>query len=173
MKKHNSIPIPMLRKLMSLNPETGELMWLARGERNWDSKNAFKRAFTSINRTGYFHGKLLGKPFLAHRIVWALVHGEWPETIDHINGIRHDNRPSNLRSVSHRVNLMNQRPKNGREGVMGVGWDKQTNKWTARIGVMGKDIRLGYFEAREDAIAARVAAEIEYNFHPNHGKLAA
>ena len=45
------------------------------------------------------------KPYRAHRVIWALVHGEWPEgQIDHINGVRDDNRLENLRVVTNQDN---------------------------------------------------------------------
>ena len=44
---------------------------------------------------------------LVHRIIYQLVHGPIPEgmEIDHINGVKDDNRPENLRAVTHQRNL--------------------------------------------------------------------
>ena len=44
---------------------------------------------------------------LVHRVVWFLHKGYWPDTIDHINGVRTDNRIENLRDVSQAQNSTN------------------------------------------------------------------
>lgn len=54
---------------------------------------------------------------------------------------------------------------NKRSGKVGVSWHKGHGKWGARLGINYKIIHLGYFDDLEDAIAARVAAEIKYGYH--------
>lgn len=49
--------------------------------------------------------------------------------------------------------------KSGHKGVM---WNKYRNKWQAYIGFKGKNINLGYYEDKEDAIKARQLAEEKY-----------
>ena len=44
-------------------------------------------------------------------------------------------------------------------------------KWKASIVHNRKDIFLGYFTHKEDAIKARKAAERKYGFHENHGRV--
>ena len=92
-----------------------------------------------------------------HHAVWALVHGEWPTEIDHINQDKHDNRIENLRLVTKSAQNFN-RPVfgNNTSGVTGVSWNKQKSKWTAKFGTKF----LGAFEAMSDAITARVKAEL-------------
>ena len=48
-----------------------------------------------------------GKTVPAHRVAWVMATGEQPIVIDHINGVKHDNRLANLRSVSIRDNNKN------------------------------------------------------------------
>lgn len=50
--------------------------------------------------------------------------------------------------------------KSGRKGVT---WMASRGKWRAYIGVKGKQISLGYFNEKEDAIAARKAGEEKYH----------
>lgn len=51
-----------------------------------------------VDRDGYLRLKIKGKRFLAHRIVWLLCTGEFPQgELDHINRCRTDNRIENLR----------------------------------------------------------------------------
>lgn len=68
---------------------------------------------------------------------------------DTINGTR----KSALKSKLHKGN---------KSGHKGVSWIKSRNKWRAYIGIKGKQITLGYFTNKEDAIKARITAEEKY-----------
>lgn len=120
---------------------------------------------------GYIRMEISDVVYYAHRLAWLYIYGAFPDDeIDHINGIRGDNRISNLRLVSRRENMMNKRKyKNNTSGVAGVYWYKPSGKWLAKI--MFNDImrHLGYFPSKVDAIIARKMAEYEYGFHENHG----
>lgn len=85
------------------------------------------------------------------------------EMRDHINGNRLDNRRENIRFVTRIQNGQNRGVgKNNSSGYIGVYWNKREKKWTVKITVDGKDLSLGYFLDKEDAIAARKQAEIKY-----------
>jgi len=173
-----------LRQLLRYDPETGKLYWLERGPewfpeydrercwRRWNTRWSGREAFTSRNGCGYFTGSLLDQPHRAHRVAWAIYHGAWPQgEIDHINGDRSDNRIENLRDVPKLVNSMNAaRPAHNTSGSVGVHWYKKNNKWSAAITVEQRQIHLGYFANKDDAIAARRSAEERYGFHANHGR---
>ena len=45
---------------------------------------------------------------------------------------------------------------------MGVNWERRRNKWRSRIVVDEKEIYLGTFQNKEDAIKARLKAEAKY-----------
>lgn len=123
----------------------------------------------SPNGDGYLRVRVNGRQFRVHRIVWLMTFGKWPVgQIDHINGIRHDNRIENMREVDAQGNQRNQhiRPDNT-SGVTGVVLER--GLWAARIKVDGKKFRLGRFKTKDEAAAARKAAEIVLGFHPNHG----
>ncbi len=107
-----------------------------------------------------------------HRLAWLYMYGEWPVgDIDHINGIRDDNRLINLRSVSRQENLRNRRTgRNNTSGVMGVNWDKSLGKWRSSIGIGGKTKHLGVSHYKWDVICLRKSAEMKYGFHLNHGR---
>ena len=177
----------MLRKMLRYEPETGNLYWRERTPdmftatssrsvdhkcNNWNSGNANKEAFTAKRYYGYRVGGINNIIFRAHRVIWAIVHGVWPEgEIDHINHDTDDNRICNLRAVTHYENGRNQKlRKSNTSGTMGVCWAKERNMWCSRAKTGGKTIHLGYFLKKSDAISARKAAEIEYGYHANHGK---
>ena len=175
-----------LRQLLHFIPETGRLFWRERGPEwftdgrypaarsaaSWNTRYAGKEAFTSIDGTGYRQGSIFNHMHRAHRVIWRIVHGVWPQDTDHINGIRTDNRIVNLRNVSRTENMRNAaRPNTNTSGSIGVGWDRSSGKWQAQITVDGRNRHLSYFSDKADAIAARKAAEIEHGFHENHGRL--
>ncbi|TES59213.1 HNH endonuclease [Pseudomonas syringae pv. tomato] len=127
----------------------------------------------SLNSWGYVQFHFQGSYYKAHRVVWLICKGYWPEELDHINGNRTDNRIENLREVTRQENLRNQKIRsNNTSGVMGVGWDKCNRRWTARIRYEGKNKCIGYFKTFDEAAAARKAAEIAFGYHPNHGRAA-
>ena len=78
--------------------------------------------------------------FLAHIVCWALMTGAWPEhEIDHINGVRDDNRQTNLRQATRAQNMHNgPRLRTNTSGFAGVAWDKNGGKWIARRGGDGR-----------------------------------
>ena len=118
---------------------TGVLTWRSRPrnhfstERGWNCFNAQRagKAVTSVNRNGYVSVGINGVNYLAHRIVWLMTTGFWPENdIDHINGIRDDNRMSNIRAVDRSTNARNvKRRRTNNSGVTGVSWVTRDKLW--------------------------------------------
>ena len=164
------VPETYLRQILEYDPDTGLLHWKAGHIR------AGKQAFTYKNKRGYLCSNVrfggVPQTLSAHRVAWALHHGAYPSgQIDHINGVRTDNRISNLRDITHAENAMNKAmsPLNT-SGVNGVYYHAQTGKWCAQISAFGKKIGLGLFESKENAVIARKAAERVVGYHPNHGR---
>lgn len=90
--------------------------------------------------------------------------------IDHINHIRWDNRIENLRLVTHKSNGRNQsKSVCNNSGVNGVCMDPQNGKWRVYIHIDNKQINLGSFSDKNEAIRVRKDADIKYKFHVNHG----
>ncbi|MCJ8336353.1 MAG: HNH endonuclease [Epibacterium sp.] len=176
----------VLNRLLDYNPETGELTWKSRpnwmfkrhhiygtratSAKAWNSKNAGKPALSAL-ANGYPHGNIFRRRYRAHRVIMAMVLGEWPpEQVDHINGNRSDNRLCNLRAVDHLTNQLNRgMASSNKSGVNGVSWYKSRKKWEAYITINKKRIKLGYFETLEAAKAARAQADLKYGFtnHPS------
>lgn len=164
-----------IRERLDYDPETGVFVWrwCEAMRVQWNARYAGTVAGAD-HPHGYRQIRIDGRKHLAHRMAWVIATGEWPDAdIDHISGIKTDNRLSNLRAVSHAENQRNQAvPKNNTSGTVGVCWDKALGKWHARIKADGRHIHLGYFTGLADAVAARKAAEITYGFHANHGRVA-
>ena len=142
----------------------------------WNCRWAGKDAFTATEGAGrwglYRVGTLLAEHYKAHRIIYKMVHGSDAYHIDHINGDTLDNRPCNLRSVTASENGKNQRLRNtNKSGVMGVLFNEKTGRWVAQIRIDYKSKRLGTFDSKEDAVAARKAAETLFGFHENHNQV--
>ena len=145
------------------NPATGFLVRKKRKGRQEYRAKAGNYVYVTIN----------GKCFPAHRLIWMMVYGHWPDEIDHINGNKQDNRLYNLRNVTRLENMRNRCiQKNNTSGVTGVYWSPARKKWEVRIQVEGKFLFLGYFSNKEDAIAERRVAEVNHRFHKNHGRKA-
>lgn len=122
---------------------------------------------------GYSIVRFGGRNYLAHRIIWEIHNGEIPKgmQIDHINHVRDDNRIENLRLVKGRENQRNMSTrKDSSSGVTGVRFRSDRGKWIARIKVDGKNISLGSFGTKDEAVRARNEANIYYGFHENHGR---
>lgn len=116
-----------------------------------------------------------GVLYQAHRVAFAYHKGRWPtDQIDHINGIRDDNRIENLREVGHLENHRNKKmPTTNTSGLCGVMWIRDRCKWRADIFFSKrKPVYLGTFDNLLDAAAARKSAELKFGFHENHGRKA-
>lgn len=164
-----------LRSILDYNPETGVFTWLENGGRpkSWNTRWAGKSA-GSTNKSGYtclsisFRGHK--KRMLAHRLAFIYMEGEAPEQVDHINGLRGDNRWENLRAVDNFINSRNQKLRNtNTSGHNGVYWCKRRSLWYVRIGLRGKNLHGGYFENKQDAIKARSELDVKLNYHSQHG----
>ena len=178
------LPTPeQLRQLLRYEPETGKLFWRERTPEmfvdgnngtaagrcaQWNARYANRPAFTAPMKTGYLSGRAFGATHYAHRVAWAIFEGCWPTgQIDHVNGVRSDNRRSNMRDVSLEENMRNvKRRVDNSSGQTGVDFHKTLNLWRARAGAG----TIGYFKTRPEAVAARKADEKAIGFHPNHGR---
>ena len=178
--------IERLRALLHYDPATGVLYWKERPVEMFTSNNAFsaqaianswngkmagKPASSKSGRHGYRSVQIDKKLQSAHRVIWAIVKGAWPEgNIDHINHDRQDNRIENLRIACHKENARNMSPPRiGKELPMGV-QRRKNGTFQAIIRHNGKAKHIGTFKDLDAAVDAWEVAKIELGFHPNHGK---
>lgn len=160
--KNESLSHDHLRELLDYDPKTGIFTWkIAAGKRVSEGLRAGWN-----EGKGYRKIQVSGKSYREHQLAWFYVNGKWPDhEVDHKDGIRNNNRISNLREATRLENRQNLSGKSsGKSGVIGCSWHKKTKKWQAYISVGRKWHALGYFDNREDAGAAYLRAKQE--LHP-------
>ncbi len=162
----NDITYDTVNDLLRYDPESGDLFWRANR-----AKMKAGSVAGGIGGKGYWHVSINNKSYLAHRIIWLIYYGRWPEDqLDHINHNKLDNRIKNLRSVMGYENNRNTTiRKDNKSGVIGVFWHSTQKVWESNIGVDGQLKYLGIYDNIFDAVCARKSAEIKYGFHKNHG----
>ncbi len=116
----------------------------------------------AIAKTGYRIVSVNNRRYLQHRLIWVMFYGNnLPYRVDHIDQNPLNNRIENLRAATQSLNGFNAGiRKNNKSGFPGV-W-RIGNRWLAGIGFMRKNILLGCFGTKEEAIAARLAGELKY-----------
>lgn len=156
-KRLPMMSVKRITELLDYNKDTGIFTWKVAASRNikiGDIAGGLSNGYVAIS--------LGGRNYQAHRLAWMYVNGVVPKLfIDHINGIRTDNRISNLREATHEINAQNIRDPqvNNKCGLLGVNYDKFTGKFRAQIQVNGKKKSLGRFETKEDAHSAYLLAK--------------
>lgn len=144
----NKITPEVVREFLVYDPQTGDLRWRARDAKwfrdtkyrtaqgcanNWNSRWAGKPAFAGVGSHGYYTGRIFGCSLLAHRVIYAIVEGEWPAyQVDHIDGCRTNNRWSNLRPCTRTENSRNTTPY-GSSGFLGVHKASHPGSYTATV----------------------------------------
>jgi len=150
-------------EILDYNANTGVFMWLK-------SRRGVKTGVPlgTDNGFGYLRITVLGRSYYAHRLAWFYVQGTWPDQIDHINGIKSDNRIENLRDVTVQQNNQNRlkAQKNSDSKVLGVSWHKKAKKWQAHICVYKERKYLGLFDDVNEAHVAYLKEKerVDYGF---------
>ncbi len=143
------ITAPELRQILTYNPTTGI----------FNRRNDPGAVLGRIATKGYRQIMVASKRYMAHRLAWLYINGEWPAgQIDHINQAKDDNRIENLRVVTNKQNGENVRHfSHNTSGLKGVRF--RAGSWVAEIKHLKKSQHLGSFTTLEDACAARAMAE--------------
>ena len=163
--ENNLITQQKLKELFIYDPESGIFARRIATGRHGRHKVGTK-AGTSQNY-GYVVIHVDGRRYVAHRLAWMYMYGEWPSTdLDHINNVKNDNRIANLRLATRKQNMQNVLShKHNTSGFKGVSWHMPRSKWRAYIFCNYRQIHLGLFDTKEDAAAARIEAEKIYHSH--------
>lgn len=139
-EKEALLPVKLLKELLRYEYETGLFYWIKRGH-----GRKFEQLAGSLNKsTGYIRIKINSYHYYAHRLAWTYVYGDFPigeqPFIDHINGVKNDNRIKNLKACSSGENQRNQKiTSRNTSGVMGITHENMVNSlgkvyyyWVAR-----------------------------------------
>lgn len=154
--------VKLISSSLSYDSQSGDICW----------KQANSNRIKIGDKAGYVDKdkrisiRFRNKLYKAHRLIWLLAHGKWPDgVIDHIDGNPLNNRLSNLRDVPQSVNTHNHRKarSNNTSGLLGVCRRDDIGKFQAKIQVMGKVIFLGTFMTADEAHEAYLTAKRKYH----------
>ena len=155
----NQLTAARLRELLHYSQDTGLFTRRTdnnRGQRVGDVAGCIHA------RTGYVTIYVDGRNYTAARLAWLYMTNREPSfDMDHINGIKHDNRWCNLRDIPTQHNSQNTHGpnKNNKSGFMGVHFRAERGKWVAQLRINGKATRVGTFATPEAANAAYIEAK--------------
>ena len=153
---NTSLTQELLKEHLYYNKETGLFTWL-----KITNKKLKVGATAGTNSHGYTVIKLLGKHYRAHRLAWLYEYGTLPvHEIDHINGIKNDNRIVNLRDIPHIQNCVNVFNKRSRTGLQGV--SAHSGGYEAKIRLNGVSRYLGFFRTAKEAHLAYLKEKNAY-----------
>lgn len=168
-------PVEALKQIFDYEPETGVLRWRRRfgdepGIAIFNGTHAGKPAGAPHSR-GYrqvtFKWNGVKIKALVHRVCFAIHFGREPNLVDHRNGVRDDNRASNLRDADASKNQCNRKGIVAKSGLKGVYSHGCTGKFFSQILIKGRYEFLGVFEDKEDCARAYDAAALRL-----HGEFA-
>lgn len=154
-----TITVDQLREVLDYDPATGAFRWRYRSGRGVTRLNG--RTAGRVGPDGRIVIRIAGRHYLAHRLAWLYVTGEWPrDEIDHVDLDVGNNRFGNLREASRSQNCANKRPppsKSGMRGVYLVG-SPDRPRYRAAIKFNGRMIYLGRYDEPVAAQAAYATA---------------
>jgi hypothetical protein len=147
-----------LRSILDYDPETGIIRWKI----NQRSGKKSGDIASYCGGVGYLCLRVDGRRYRAHRLIWLMQTGSWPTSqIDHVNGVRNDNRWINLREATPSQNCANSVHGGSFSGLKGAHYRpnrKGYKKWTSSIVKNRKLIYLGAFATAEEAHSAYAIA---------------
>lgn len=146
-----------LRATLAVDEESPSgLVWKVRTARR---VRIGQPALACLKPDGYYQSTIMGRKLYAHRVVFFLTHGYWPVNVDHLDGNRQNNKPSNLADVDAAENAENR---------MYFGCYLTKQGWRVRIQVKGTRKDIGTYPTKEDAISAYTKAKLEFHHSPRY-----
>lgn len=113
----------------------------------------------TLNKRGYLICSVDGKTYYVHRLIWLMVNGNYPQTIDHKDGDKANNRLENLRPVTRQENSHNNHK------ALGYYWREKLGKYQALITIDNKQQHIGLYSC---PLLARLAyLDAKSSLHPS------
>jgi hypothetical protein len=149
-----------LKDILHYDQDTGVFTWIKPVR-----KTMINCIAGTISFEGYSVIKINKKIYRAHRLAWLYVYGEWPKSIlDHINGIKNDNKIANLREATFQQNVFNRKNESiNTSGCKGVHWETARETWKVGIVINNKHIYLGRYKDKQEAINAYLISAKKYH----------
>lgn len=140
----------LIKTLVRYDPKTGNIHWIKDRPRGVLAGDVCR----SKDGSGHIQVSISGKKYAAHRLAFLFMGETLPGMVDHINGVRDDNRWCNLRPCCNHTNAYNQgRQKNNTSGYKGV-YPTKKGRWRARTSYKGRRVNVGSFATKEEAYEA-------------------
>lgn len=159
-KQYSTLTKELLQTLFEY--KEGELYWKTLKIKNQVKVGDKAGYIDDINK--YKSVSINNTCFLLHKIIYIYHYGYCPKFIDHINGIRNDNRIENLRPATSSQNAQNaKKRKDNTTGVKGINFCKRDKRFVARVQSNGKRYLLGYFKTLEEAKLEVIKARETYH----------
>lgn len=145
------LTVARLRELLNYDADTGIFTWrISQGKAKAGAVAGVVQRYRTIT--------IDSSPYKAHRLAWYYSHGVWPKhQIDHLNGLKDDNRLANLRDISMCGNLQNRYGISRQDSHLPMGVTKNGNKFSANI-------RIGSYDTVEEAREAYMNAKRLFHF---------
>ena len=153
-ERDKSLTQSYLREYFDYNPFSGTFCRI-KSERGVPHGMLFKDVVNTDTR-GYLRIRIMDKDYRIHRLAFMYMEGKMPEFVDHMNGVKTDNRWCNLRPCTQQQNQFNQHRvgKSGFKGVRVKRLSTGVEKWQARIAKDGNEITIGTYDCPKEAARA-------------------
>lgn len=155
----------LVKELLEYDEQSGTFIWKVNPSR----RTKIGDIAGSKTASGYHQIKILGKNYLAHRIAWLYVHGEFPDGfLDHMDHNPLNNRIENLRLATNQENKRNgSLYRNNSTGYRGV--YESGRRFEGYLKVNGERVFIGMFDTAEEASVAveSIAMKIHADFYRN------
>ena len=162
MKISSMITQARLKELLHYDPLTGVFNWkVSRGKRKAGAVAG------CVCGHGYIEIKVDTVLYKSHRLAFLFMTGSIPIEVDHVNGIRTDNKWVNIRSCTTGENKQNLggAKSNSKTGLLGSSFHKSSGKYRAAICINRVITELGYFATPELAHEAYLKAKAKLHTH--------
>lgn len=164
---HSTLTQARLRELLHYDPEAGIFRWLVNVS-STGRAGQIAGCRRSTQGAEYIVIRLDRKLYLAHRLAFLYMEGEFPRAIvDHIDADKSNTRWANLRHTTKGGNAQNKKvaqSNNKKSGLLGVYWSERNQKWGAKLVVNRKQHHGGFHETPE--IAHQAYVTLKRVLHP-------